>query len=381
MRRSRGGFTLVEMLVAIAASAIVVAAGMSFVVLCLRVQSTAYEDVARQNTASVTMSLIEELIYRNEIQEPTTENKLIIIKEGAEEKVLLFFEKSENTLYVGGDKTSGGTVLLKNVEEFKVEAKNQLLTVTLKLSDDLEYTTTMYCRTWNDVTPTPSAMENRIRIALADLEASHRCSPAEYAARSKLLYAALSQEGSTGMILGEDGAGKSYTNWYCDKKGITYDLFPVSTVSTVSSVNTVSTWNKDTPWCATFVSWCLAQVSDRMPCYADVAEWYARAEESEDNMSPVGPSPISYVPDPGDMIFLRIKDDPADLEPGDFVLFNYDGDYPNVDHIGIVIQSDNGTIYTVEGNHYSSDENNSVQMFTYSSTDERIIRYATVDMT
>ncbi len=91
------------------------------------------------------------------------------------------------------------------------------------------------------------------------------------------------------------------------------------------------------PWCASFVTWSLAQAGDRTPFRsAAVAAWVNAATNREHGMRVVPP---------------------GDVRPGDIVAYDWDGghDYGQAAHIGIVSsQVSGGRFTTIEGNTSSA---------------------------
>lgn len=297
MKRSKRGFTLVEMVVAMAASSIVVLAGMSFVTVCLRIQGSTYTEVSRQDTARVALTLVETMAGRGELVPPVTVNNSdVAIKNDS--NTVLYYDKDSNTIYVGGDKDSG-TPLMQNAE-LDVLVNDRLLTVTLTdRKDDEQYTATVFCRSW-DRQPGPYLL-NEVKVGLSD-------------GRYKLLQIAVEQYGSKGAFTDEDGNIKYFSEWY-------HNGFSDG-------------WDKNTPWCACFVSWCIDQVpSDALttkPRFADVNTGWTNFETKFERHEK---SDSSYSPAPGDLIFF---DNNNDLK---------------ADHVGFVLKVDGMTIYTVEGNN------------------------------
>lgn len=111
------------------------------------------------------------------------------------------------------------------------------------------------------------------------------------------------------------------------------------------------------PWCAVFVSWCLAQTgvtqikTDGAGCFAREYQKYGKWYESEYSDSTTTP------------------------KKGDIVTFtwNYAGRYPNQDkyysdHVGIVYAVDSNYIYTVEGNAGNTNDTSIVKLKSYSRT-------------
>ena len=149
-------------------------------------------------------------------------------------------------------------------------------------------------------------------------------------ARNNFLKTLASQIGSTGEIIGGGlSTFKYYTEWY------------------VGGYPADGSWNKDTPWCASYVSWCLEQVSlsvlSNLPRYANVDNFILHFEE-DTWLFP------SSTPTPGDLVFFGYLSDP--------------------NHMGVVLAVEDGYIYTIEGN-----ANDVVGIRKYKQNDASIIGY------
>lgn len=87
-------------------------------------------------------------------------------------------------------------------------------------------------------------------------------------------------------------------------------------------------FNSRVEWCACFVSWCYAQAGATEPkfsgCTSGGMGWFQSHGQWADR---------NY----------------TDIAPGDAIFFDWDGS-GDVDHVGIVVGVENGTVYTVEGN-------------------------------
>ena len=148
--------------------------------------------------------------------------------------------------------------------------------------------------------------------------------------RNNFLKMLASQMGSTGEIIGGGmSTYKYYTEWYIG--GYPEDL----------------SWNESTPWCASYVSWCIEQVSlsvsSNIPCYANVDNFILHFWE-ETWLSPL------FTPTPGDLVFFGFMNDP--------------------NHMGVVIAVEDDYIYTIEGN-----VNDTVAIRKYKTMDSAIIGY------
>ncbi|MBQ3257723.1 MAG: CHAP domain-containing protein [Oscillospiraceae bacterium] len=149
-------------------------------------------------------------------------------------------------------------------------------------------------------------------------------------ARNNFLKTLASQVGSTGEIIGGGlSTFKYYTEWYVD--GYPED----------------GSWNADTPWCASYISWCIEQVNlsirSNIPRYANVDNFILHFWE-ETWLVPAS------TPTPGDLVFFGILNDP--------------------NHMGVVIAVEDGYIYTIEGN-----VNDVVGIRKYKQNDPGILGY------
>ena len=93
-------------------------------------------------------------------------------------------------------------------------------------------------------------------------------------------------------------------------------------------------------WCACFVNWCLSQARidhayAEISCGRWISDWYALPENDFYIGKAFGGT---YTPRPADLIF-----------------FDWDGKNSWPDHIGIVLGTDETTVYTIEGNTKSND--------------------------
>lgn len=104
------------------------------------------------------------------------------------------------------------------------------------------------------------------------------------------------------------------------------------------------------PWCAMFVSWCAYQVG--IP--ENIIPKFAGCTTGFNQMTDMGITTNAHItPEKGDLIF-----------------FDWDnsGDY---DHVGIVTGTENGLVYTIEGNH-----NDNVDTYQYPLNASYIAGYA-----
>lgn len=109
-------------------------------------------------------------------------------------------------------------------------------------------------------------------------------------------------------------------------------------------------YTSSTPWCAGFVQY----IMENSGGSGQVPEWYNNIGNK------------LYCPN----IYEAAKNadaiiDTSEAQPGDIILFNWDGGVQ--DHVGIVVSNENGVITTIEGN-----SSNKVQEKTYDVNDGRL---------
>lgn len=157
-----------------------------------------------------------------------------------------------------------------------------------------------------------------------------------------------------GYIEGSLTGDRYGNNDNCQKYGAWYD----EAVENIDAANS--------PWAATFVSWCADQAGiamDMIPPYVYIpysANWYRNKGLFEDSQSRGG----AYVPKKGDLIYFA----PAV------------GNTPS--HMGIVTAADDTYVYTIEGNAYAQSGEQTtegVQAKKYLLSYTRIFGYATPD--
>ncbi len=259
MRSARRGFTLVEMVVALAASSIVVLAGTTLVLLTLRVQSQAYADVSRQDTARVALTMVETLAEQGKLDVNAVDDNGI-----------------DGVLYTSGSNIciGGGTVLMTKAALSADTHGDRLLTLTLTDNESYEtYSTTVFCRNWPRQ-PGPYLL-NKTEI-FADFTLPEEVISARY----KLLKTAVGQFGSKGEIKGE-APETTFAEWY----------------------NTTWTPETNPAWCACFVSWCIEKNRESIHGYdpttyrlGTVAAWTALIDPDAS-------------PTPGDVIIFNFNND------------------------------------------------------------------------
>lgn len=141
MKSSSPGFTLVELIVAIAAGAIVTAAALTFLLLGTRMEHRSFDISENQQAVRIVLSLTEEMAVNGDIRriENSVEGWVLY---SAENKPLLQYLSTDGSLLMGN------TLLMRNLKSATatLDAGNhKLFTLTLA-TEDSSYSTTVYCR-------------------------------------------------------------------------------------------------------------------------------------------------------------------------------------------------------------------------------------------
>lgn len=376
MGKKNGGFTLVEMLATIVCASIVTLTAMSFLLMCMRLWASAQEDISRQETERIVLTAMENLAEDDAVKEVRS------IKDGSSDvtcvallgdetvgggsrPVLLYFDASRQTISTGGtyistspESYTGGSVLMEGVDSFSAELSGRLLTFTLKMSEeDKGFSTSVYCRT-GDVasTATAASVKSIYEGKLNDLlNGGSGGSSEEKTARSTMLGALVGQIGSTGEIRGAAaGQPQYFSEWYKGKY--------------------TDGWDENTPWCACFVSWGIAQVESYLDYSSGELPRFANVNTGMNNFKTTGGSSENY----GTWIEKTATvgtPSPENLIPGDLIFFDWEekgGHDGNPDHVGVVLFTENGRVYTIEGNSGST---RSAAVHSYDMNDECILGY------
>ena len=331
MKRNNSGFTMVELLVTVAVSSIVLAAAASLMLLGLRVHQTTQKEAGEQQTVRIVLSALEDLsasgkIYRVEqlsdgwqLQGKTADGK-----SGA---VLLRYKSGKLT-----SGTSGDQVLLDNLRGAQVILDDSLVTFSFSTAAH-SYSTSVFCRTGieGDSVGKAEAQEKLDKLKNQTLPVSTTLTEAQKKARFEFLKTLAGQLDSKGEIKNTD---TYFSKWYN------------------------SDWNKNTPWCACFLSWAAAQQPGETfdgapPRFADVDRGMASFKESGKWRAP------------NDEVNMPI--------PGDYVFFDWDRDI-DPDHVGAVLCEKDGFLYTIEGN-----SGGKVAVNRYPKNDPRIVGYGVLN--
>ncbi len=322
--RKTDGFTLIELVVAIFASTLVTAAIVTFLLMGMDTSHSVTEANQDQQNARIVLMMMENMASEGSIETLDYLSSDVAINQDWAildefNGILLQYSASSQSLRSGS-----GVTLVDGVTASSVKVTPQGIGCLLdfKMTTEAgEYETSVYCRTGKIVSDSMSETQIEEKTETAGGSASSN--------RLNFLSTALGQLGSTGNILPDSESQLPFTLWYCQTKS--------------GNTGYWDGWNKDTPWCAAFVSWVIDQneanlgyTEENLPCEANVDSLYTKVQ--------------------------RINNTPALLDtnvtPGDLVFFDWDLDSKSgttdLEHVGIYLFKDDTYIYTIEGNTSNS---------------------------
>lgn len=360
------GFTLVELVVAIAASSLVTIAAVSLLLLGARTQKISLDDAGEQQTTRIVMSLLEEMAGRGEFnlveatdngwqlwscENPAAPDK----SEGSEDAVV--FSYKEGSIYRG--EAEGNAPLLTGLNKAAVNMEpNNVVRLSFETAQGGSYVTRVHCRTMDILEGADTSPETivdgtdaagKVDNDNVGTNVSESVTGDGVANRIAFLQT-LAREYNGGANDGRITAtGQYYSEWYLDA---VYD----------SGYAQNPGWNANTPWCACFLSW------------AAVQDWSAiNSEVGNGNVTANAP-----------FVFANVDDGMARFQnsslggawkttnplPGDYIFFDWTAPYTDPSHVGVVLDVDGNYIYTIEGN-----SSNKVAVRVYGIDDDAIIGY------
>lgn len=391
--RNHDGFTLVELMVTIAIGSLVTLAATTVLLLGLRMTRQSQDTIIQQNTTRIFLTMLENLATEGTITGINAEADSWEIFTGdpnlEDEEiagtVILSYDSKQQTIFTGD--AASGTPLIEDVIASFVSFDDEAGLITFSLeTEEGTYNSSIYCRTSVKAKDTAGELVKDI-IGNDGIKEDGEDGIPDREARSAFLKKLVSQysmaggaANNPGLILGngEDAdennlyysTGRYYSQWYITDK----------------FWNIEDGWNKDTPWCACFVSWALSNVTDELEelpenekryreengireyfWYANVDDFrnYIRAndnthqwKESKANSTDVQDGSTEYTPLPGDLIFFD---------------WNVDS-VVDAQHVGVVLTIENDYIYTIEGNSAGR-----VAVRKYAMDDKRIMGYGVLD--
>ena len=345
------GFTLVELMVGILCASLVSGAIAAFMLMGLRTNRTVIDSNVEQQNARIIMTMVESLASEGSITRLEVDGELTNATDDGSRAWILYGENGAILAYDRENKliASHDTALMEGVTASMLSISPTptggcLLGIAIQTDTDF-YQTSVYNRS-SRIEVTGEVVDENKYFHVVDPEPDvpdHTVTVDTTAARLEFMKVLTSQVGITGMII-KVGSSTNipFSLWYWD------GFYPEDDPY----------WNADTPWCAIFISWAAAQVDNHLavvPKEANVDNLWKKVNEK-----------ISI--DPSTTIIL----------PGDLIFFDWDNDSSpensDLEHVGVVLFTENGYVYTIEGN--SSD---SVALRRYSLDNSDIYGYGRLD--
>ena len=341
MKRNEG-FTLIELVVVILVATIVAAAAGSTLLMGMKMHKASTEQAKQQMNASFVLTALEDIASEAEIAPIEASGGSCWIN-NADGETLFQYDAAAQAIYLG---SATASTLLENVTAFEAVLEENLLTITIVV-DEKEYTSKVYCRLIEVTEPSeeeggngnqeqsqdpPAQGLSTFSFRTSDTTASDFLSTNWLAIsfsdqRQNFLSVLEGELGSTGASV---ATGEYFSEWY------------------IGSYADNPGWDENTPWCACFVSWALAQCSDDLM----YTPRFAHVDKFMEDFS---------------LGFWREKDP----SPGDVIFFDWtEGGDGIPEHVGVVTSVEGGQVCTIEGN-----ADGKVARRSYSLDDGRILGY------
>ena len=369
------GFTLVELVVGIFCASLVSGAIITFMLMGLRTNRTVIDSNVEQQNARIIMSMVESLASEGGISRLEVDGSLedsssdigdrdwtLFGTDGSGEVAILYYIAEKGTI------NTHGSVLMEGVTASMLSMSPSpmggcLLGIAIQ-TEDASYETSVYNRSSRIEVTGEVVDENKHFHVVEPDSPDHTVTVLAPAARLALIQILSSQLGSTGTIISNNPANNiPYSLWYCQEKG--YEGYPPD-------------WDANTPWCATFISWAVAETikSGYIPTapvlFAHVDEFWTGADPDFPSFTGQKLNNLSA------SIALNNK---IRIKPGDMIFFdwerdNFDTPIGTLEHVGIVLFTEGDYIYTIEGN-----SNNQVALQRYHAANPNIVGYGILDWT
>ena len=323
---------MVELLATVACASLVTLAALSLMLVCMRVDRSARNTAGRQSDTRMILALLEDAAGTGGVEQVETVGEDWTLSDGGGQ-VLLRYSAGEDTL-----KTGAGTVMMAGVEDSRASLSGNLLTLSLRTAGE-QYETSVYCRTHVQAqaySDSGQLLEEAKQEMQDDPPEGDRLAGTEDA-RYGLLEVLSTQFSSEGDIRAPYNGGEYsyYSEWY------------------IGGYTEGSGWDRDTPWCACFLSWAAAQLPEgtleTVPRFANVNEGMEQFRSGAWGG------------------WLESGEEPP--LPGDFLFFDWDGD-ADPDHVGAVLLVRDGSVYTIEGN-----SGGKVAVHSYGLSDPSVLGY------
>ncbi|MBR7147225.1 MAG: prepilin-type N-terminal cleavage/methylation domain-containing protein [Firmicutes bacterium] len=409
--RSESGFTLVELLVSMLCTALIMAGVLTWLLVGIRIESSATDTMERQNKARVVMTLMESMVNSGNVAQVQKVKTDVAVEEGVptdvgtgcdwallneDGKVLVRYRAGSGSIVSGN-----GDVLMADLDHSDATYDSEKQIMRLSMTADGEiYSKDIYFRV------KPKDDKEYDRNEMLEEQRENRTVDSY---RLALLTMVSNQIGSDGKII--DQTGFTYA----------YDYFTECYLYNTGNLDAWSAdyskeWNPATPWCATFVSWALTHMNHDcaplkhhvsmayVPIFANVDDGRALFHENYNlgtGFTTGGYGATNIGAGNGQQVWG--KDHPNQKvgkwvpatngstgeavipTSGDLIFFDWDGDAnspetgedgAHLEHVGIVfyVTPDQSQVFTIEGN-----TDGKVAMRSYSISDPTIVGYGVLD--
>lgn len=355
MIRKNDGFTLIELVVAMAASVTVMAAAFTVLMFGTRVEAQTTDIISDRQSVTLQMANLDSLVQSSEISkvEILADDWILYGKDEDDNDVeVMSYDANTQTI------SSSTGITLSDVTATLSVSDNYLLTLELE-TENGSYSISTRC---HKAISAEATNATAVLIKLRDEKKTSifsSISDDEIQQRSRYSFVLVmaTQHGSTGNILG-DKEYDYFSQWYNEN------------------------WPSDTPWCACFISWALDKVKGSIdgdvPSFAGVKNGIELFKDADHKYGAWAPS-VYYPPTLKGMTNIQITEYVTNNKytplPGDVIFFDWTVDTKNdYDHVGAVLYVDGNTVYTIEGN-----SNNKVAIRGYDLDDPCIIGYGVLN--
>lgn len=318
MKRNEG-FTLIELVVTLVAAALVTFAAASLLLMGTRIQHASNDDMSEQQTVRIVLTLLEDMAGSGDIGKISHTSGGWKLHERETFKVLFEYVAEDQTVYQG--EAANAAPLLTGLNNAGVTMDDKLMTLSFDTDRGDRYKTQVYCRIGIE----QDGLDQNVGVLENDAKQDMETAGIPHADKRLKLLNNLLKEYAGGKNTGriqESIAGDPYafySAWY------------------IGGYQGKDGWNRDTPWCACFVSWAavkseflskgeslvFANVDSGMQAFQNAGGW-----QSADDMESAGKKP----------------------NPGDYIFFDWTGDRSNPSHVGVVLDVSETKILTIEGN-------------------------------
>lgn len=341
--RRNGGFTMVELVIAMATGTLVFFAASLILLLGLRINNMTTGTIIRQNTTTTVLTVLERMASEGTITSVVADGDSWEILNS--DKVVFSYDSERKAIFTGKafdfeTIVDGNPIMVDVYASHAVIDENGVLTLAIQ-TEDGSYQSSVYCRTLNladsNDNDNPEYDDSGTRGAFLDI-----------------LYSQYRMKGGApnpGVILDSASlsTGQYFSEWYIG-----------------DGQWGQNNWNKDTPWCACYISWALDKMCEKgyldRPTDPEHPKWYANVDELMYDYFKKGDGGSSWNPS-------EANGGTTPPTAGDIVFFDWLGGNDPA-HVGVVLNVNGGKIYTIEGNSAGM-----IAVRQYPLSDNRIIGY------